>query len=112
MSETLKRLLQIELSNEKAKNELALIYDFDPYDAFKILDCNLRDELQPFDILKALQNKFGISSFSLKEIDLFVLRYDKVEGQRIKESQFVDIFKPRDPIFAEYFKKKCERKSS
>jgi hypothetical protein len=36
--EFLKRLIALEVANERAKDELALLYDFTLVEAFKILD--------------------------------------------------------------------------
>ncbi len=36
--EFLKRLIALEVANERAKDELALLYDFTFVEAFKILD--------------------------------------------------------------------------
>lgn len=47
----LKKLLYLELANEKAKNELALLHDFDPEEAFALFDRTGRKELRSYDLI-------------------------------------------------------------
>jgi Ca2+-binding EF-hand superfamily protein len=103
----LKRLLYLELVNEKLKNELALHHDFDPEEAFRILDRTGRGELRSYDLIQALETQFGKNSFTIREIDLFMMRYDKIEGKRLKLGDFVEqVINPREQVFAEYYKRK------
>ncbi|TNV82396.1 hypothetical protein FGO68_gene12012 [Halteria grandinella] len=103
LCEMLKKLLYYELANEKIKNELALLHDFNPEEAFHILDCTGRKELRSYDLIQAMQNEFGVSSFTIREVDLFMLRYDRIEGKRLRVGEFVETMTPREPVFAEYY---------
>jgi hypothetical protein len=52
--EFLKRSVSLEIANERAKNELALLYDFTFEEGFKILDIVGKQEILAEDLLHAL----------------------------------------------------------
>ena len=58
------------------------------------------------DLLYCMQTRFGVTSFNVKEIALFMQRYDKFQGKRLKLLDFSNTFTPREAVFAEYVKKK------
>lgn len=91
---------------EKAKNELALLYDFTFEEGFKTLDILSKQEVLAEDMLHCMQSIFGVTSFNIKEITLFMQRFDKFQGKRLKLLDFSNAFMPREPVFAEYVKKK------
>ncbi len=57
---------------EKSKNELALLHDFTFEEGFKILDIVNKQEVLVEDLLHCMQTRFGVSSFNIKEIALFM----------------------------------------
>lgn len=91
---------------EKSKNELALLYDFTFEEGFKVLDILSKQEILAEDLLHCMQTRFGITSFNIKEISLFMHRYDKFQGKRLKLLDFSNAFTPKEAVFAEYVKKK------
>lgn len=91
---------------EKAKNELALLYDFTFEEGFKTLDILSKQEVLAEDMLHCMQSIFRVTSFNIKEITLFMQRFDKFQGKRLKLLDFSNAFTPREPVFAEYVKKK------
>jgi Ca2+-binding EF-hand superfamily protein len=52
--EFLKRLIVLEVANERVKDELALLYDFTFQEAFKILDRDSKGSLEVYDLISAL----------------------------------------------------------
>ena len=64
MIEFLKRLLVLETANERAKAELALLYDFTFLEAFKLLDINSSQNIETEDMVKSLQQVFSQSRFT------------------------------------------------
>jgi hypothetical protein len=52
--EFLKRLIVLEVANERVKDELALLYDFTFHEAFKILDRDSKGSLEVNDMIAAL----------------------------------------------------------
>jgi Ca2+-binding EF-hand superfamily protein len=93
--EFLKRLIVLEVSNERVKDELALLYDFTFHEAFKILDRDSKGSLEVYDLISALQREFGITRFNEKEMGLFLLRYDRYQGRKINMWDFADTFTPK-----------------
>ncbi len=91
---------------EKAKNELALLHDFTFEEGFKVLDILNKQEILAEDMLHCMQSRFGVNSFNIKEITLFMQRYDKFQGKRLKLLDFSNAFTPKEAVFAEYVKKK------
>jgi Ca2+-binding EF-hand superfamily protein len=73
----LKRLIVLEVNNERTKDELALLYDFTFIEAFKLLDKDNKGSLEINEILDLLKSEFGITRFNEKEIGLFIQRYDR-----------------------------------
>lgn len=51
----MKVMLQLEISNEKVKNELALTHDFNFQEAFAFLDVKTKHELIPLDLQEVLE---------------------------------------------------------
>lgn len=72
MIEFLKRFVTLELNLERQKNELALLFDFTFEEAFKVLDTAKNKEILAEDLMQSLLTRFGISSFNIKEISLFM----------------------------------------
>lgn len=91
---------------EKSKNELALLHDFTFEEGFKVLDIVNKEEVLAEDLLLCMQTRFGVTSFNIKEITLFMSRYDKFQGKRLKLLDFSNAFTPKEAVFAEYVKKK------
>jgi len=60
----LKRLITLEVTNERVKDELALLYDFTFMEAFKILDRENKGALEIDDLIGSLQREFGITRFN------------------------------------------------
>jgi molybdopterin-guanine dinucleotide biosynthesis protein len=52
--EFLKRLITLEVTNERVKDELALLYDFTLVEGFKILDRESKGSLEIEDIISSL----------------------------------------------------------
>lgn len=77
MDEFLKRSVSLEVANERAKNELSLLFDFTFEEAFKVLDIADKKEILAEDLLCSLQTRFGITCFNMQEVNLFLLRYDR-----------------------------------
>jgi len=100
--EFLKRLVVLEVTNKRTKDELALLYDFTFVEAFKLLDKNNKGSLEIVDFSEVLKSEFGITRFNEKEIALFILRYDRYQGRKINMWDFAETFTPRESIFASY----------
>ena len=52
--EFLKRLIVLEVANERVKDELALLYDFTFHEAFKMLDRESKGSLEVDDLITAI----------------------------------------------------------
>jgi len=52
--EFLKRLIVLEVANERVKDELALLYDFTFQEAFKMLDKDNKGSLEVDDLIAAI----------------------------------------------------------
>ena len=72
MIEFLKRFVTLELNLEKHKNELALLHDFTFEEGFKVFDTASKGEVLAEDLMHSLLTRFGISSYNIKEITLFM----------------------------------------
>jgi hypothetical protein len=104
----LKRLSILEVQNERAKCELALLFDFTFPEAFKIFDKSGKRIVEAEDILHTLHAEFNYTHFSIQEIGLFLKRYDKYQERKLNIYDFAEAFTPREPIFAEYVRKKAD----
>lgn len=101
-------MINLEVQNERSKCELALLYDFTFLEAFKILDKSDKKIVEAEDIMHALHAEYNYTGFSIQEINLFLLRYDRYQGRKLNIYDFADTFTPKEPIFAEYIKKKAD----
>ena len=54
LPELLKKVIQLEVMNERAKNELALIHDFNLIGGFKMLDLESKSRVEVDDFLRAI----------------------------------------------------------
>lgn len=88
------------------------MHDFNPEEAFRILDRTGRKELRAYDLIQAMQNEFGVASFTIREVDLFMMRYDRIEGRRLRMGEFVESMTPREPVFAEYYIRRMGEKKA
>jgi hypothetical protein len=70
------------------------------------LDAANKQEILAEDLMHSLLTRFGISSFNIKEISLFMQRYDKFQGKRLKLIDFSNAFTPKEAVFADYVRKK------
>jgi hypothetical protein len=86
----------MELQSEKLKCELALMHDFSPIDGFVILDRYSKSEVDARDLLAVIQIEFIFTSFNLQETELFIRRYDRIGGKRIKYQEFIEALMPRE----------------
>eukprot|EP00347_Sterkiella_histriomuscorum_P002529 403367801 len=100
----LEEYLRLEKRIEEVKQQLALKYDFNIFDAFKVLDINGTGAITHADMKKAL-NDIGIYC-SDDEITLFIARYDRDEDGVLKFSEFVDSLISADPYHATILNRK------
>lgn len=66
----------MELSLEKAKSEMTMMFDFEPLAGFKLIDRKCKGQFDTLDLLATISIEFGFRSFSFEETELFMKRYD------------------------------------
>ena len=107
MVEALQRITEIEKDNERVKNELALLHDFDPVDAFKsLLSRDLQEDgVFSSDIIRAFDDHHN---FTTNEIDIFLRRHEskKLERRMLTYNDFAHLLMPQEGVFADYFHRK------
>ena len=94
----LKEYIDLEGKLERAKTNLALRYDFNLFDAFRIFDSYSSGYFVLSDFRLALQD-LGIFA-TYEELSLFFTRYDTDKDGRIRFSEFAEAFLPRDSLSA------------
>jgi hypothetical protein len=97
---------QIILDRDLEKSKIDLVdtcYDFNLFDAFRLLDKDAKGYLTSFDIKDAFDNPRAIDlpHLTLEDIELIIARYDRDNDRRIKFSEFTSAFSPIDPFYKE-----------
>ena len=80
---------------EKSKIDLVeTCYDFNLFDAFRVLDRDAKGYLTSFDIKDAFDNPraLDLPQFTLEDVELIIARYDRDNDRRIRFSEFTIAF--------------------
>lgn len=91
---TLKRFVELENDTERAKQDLALRYDFNHFDAFRVADEAGRGEIYRFELTDTLRKR-GVYA-DRAEIELFYKRFDRNQDGKLRFSEWADAFTPLD----------------
>lgn len=91
---SLKRMIELESESERAKVDLALRYDFNNFDAFRVMDKYGKGEIFRFELSDALRN-VGVYA-DRAEIELLYKKNDKNKDGKLTFSEFADSIAPLD----------------
>lgn len=107
---TLKLQIDLDREIESTKNELALQTDFNLLQAFKRFDSKGTGSLG----MQELSRAFSKLDLHLSEDEVYVLmkRYDKSQENRVRYSDFCDIFTPRSEEFHHVLASRSPRRES
>ena len=88
---------EIELDMEIHKQKLVTeCQEYNTIDAFRLIDQDGQGAVSQDEILLFLDNNFGDQiEYDYAEIELFMIRFDKQEKQKVKYSEFCTAFAPQ-----------------
>jgi Ca2+-binding EF-hand superfamily protein len=86
---------EIEVNKQRLVNESA---DYNTIDAFRLIDVHGQGSVSQNEIIDFLYDNVGNSlTFTQADLDLFMMRFDKYDKQKIKYSEFCTAFAPTSP---------------
>jgi Ca2+-binding EF-hand superfamily protein len=84
---------ELELHKQRLVNEGQ---DYNTIDAFRLIDLSGQGAVNQQEIFDFLLGNFVNYKFSQHELDLFMIRFDKYDKQKIKYSEFCSAFAPQE----------------
>ena len=90
-----RNLADLELSVEKARQDLANLYDFEPYAAFCRVDADGNKAVYTHDIYEFMQDN-DRTQFSIKDVQLMMQFYDLDNSGSIQYPEFMKFVLPCD----------------
>lgn len=78
-------------------------FDFNLYDAFRLLDTQAKGFIDPFDLRAAFDSPraLDLPHLGQEDIELIFARFDRDQDRRIRFSEFALAFTPLEPYFAD-----------
>jgi Ca2+-binding EF-hand superfamily protein len=90
----LKKFIQLENDMERSKQDLALRFDFNLFEAFKLIDQANHSEVYRFELSDTLK-RHGVYA-DRAEVELFYRKYDRNHDGKLRFSEFADSVTPMD----------------
>ena len=84
---------ELETHKQKLVNEGE---DYNTIDAFRLIDLSGQGAVNQQEIFDFLLRNFANYKFTQHELDLFMIRFDKYDKQKIKYSEFCQAFAPQE----------------
>jgi len=89
--------LELEMHKQKLANECK---EYNTIDAFRLIDQRGQGAVTQQEIIEFINMNFvrqGKLEYEMYDMDLFMLRFDKHDKQKIKYSEFCTAFAPQSP---------------
>ena len=91
---SLKKFAEYESDSERAKQELALRYDFNLFDAFRVVDAGSNGFIYRFEMEDNLKRRGVYADRS--QIEALYRRWDRNQDGKLTFSEFADVIQPLD----------------